>query len=299
MKGKRNGNIILILDFVLFIDTAAALQQISSPLSATDDKKKQKAVFVLGTTATGKSKLSIDLATHFQGEIINSDKIQVYKGLDILTNKVSETERRGVPHHLLGFVEPGEEFTPQDFRNHVHKAMKHIIGNGNTPYYRRRFEQIHRSTCRGSAVRGWITAAGFGGLLGFQSWNRIFQAEMEMADELTKKILLDTGIKEMKENTKKLIEKQLRKIRCLANEKGWKLHRIDATCVYERNGKVDEDVWDDKVLRPSLEMVTNFLWDDKRAPTSGRQFSSYNLVHQDIPLFISTFLSHLSTHQNK
>jgi adenylate isopentenyltransferase (cytokinin synthase) len=61
----------------------------------------------MGTTATGKSKLSIDLATHFQGEIINSDKIQVYKGLDMLTNKISETERRGVPHHLLGFVEPG------------------------------------------------------------------------------------------------------------------------------------------------------------------------------------------------
>ncbi|KAJ6402782.1 hypothetical protein OIU84_014812 [Salix udensis] len=116
--------------------------------------------------------------------------------------------------------------------------------------------------------------------IGIPELEPYFQAEMEMADELTKKILLDTGIKEMKENTKKLIEKQLRKIRCLANEKGWKLHRIDATCVYERNGKVDEDVWEDKVLRPSLEMVTNFLWGRQESTTSARQFSSYNLVHQ-------------------
>ncbi|KAB5561298.1 hypothetical protein DKX38_006255 [Salix brachista] len=295
----------------------SGLQQIISPLSATDDKKKQKALFVLGTTATGKSKLSIDLATHFQGEIINSDKIQVYKGLDILTNKVSEIERRGVPHHLLGFVEPGEEFTPQDFRNHVHKAMKHIIGSGNTPIiaggsnryiealvedplskfkdnydpcflwvdvalpilFDRAAKRVDEMLDAGLVnevrcmfIPGMDHSSGIWRAIGIPELEPYFQAEMEMADELTKKILLDNGIKEMKENTKKLIEKQLRKIRYLANEKGWKLHRIDATCVYERNGKVDEDVWDEKVLRPSLEMVTHFLWDDKRAPQVADSF---------------------------
>ncbi|KAL5788526.1 hypothetical protein ACOSP7_005475 [Xanthoceras sorbifolium] len=61
----------------------------------------------MGATGTGKTKLSIDLAIHFNGEIINSDKIQVHKGLDIMiANKVKDQshERRaaaGVPHHLL------------------------------------------------------------------------------------------------------------------------------------------------------------------------------------------------------
>jgi len=63
---------------------------------------KKKVVFVMGATGTGKSRLSIDLAIHFQGEIINSDKMQVYKGLDIVTNKITHTEKQGVKHHLLG-----------------------------------------------------------------------------------------------------------------------------------------------------------------------------------------------------
>jgi adenylate isopentenyltransferase (cytokinin synthase) len=80
-------------------------------------RKKDKIVVIMGATGTGKSKLSIDLGTRFNGEIINSDKMQVYKGLDITTNKILPHERRGVRHHLLGEVDPDEgEFTPAQFR---------------------------------------------------------------------------------------------------------------------------------------------------------------------------------------
>ncbi|KAK4378362.1 hypothetical protein RND71_000224 [Anisodus tanguticus] len=58
----------------------------------------------MGATGTGKSRLSVDLATHFR-EIINCDKMQVYKGLDIFTNKIIEIEKQGVPHHLIGLVD--------------------------------------------------------------------------------------------------------------------------------------------------------------------------------------------------
>uniref|UniRef100_A0A6N2KZZ5 Adenylate isopentenyltransferase n=1 Tax=Salix viminalis TaxID=40686 RepID=A0A6N2KZZ5_SALVM len=190
---------------------------------------KQKALLVLGTTATGKSKLSIDLATHFQGEIINSDKIQVYKGLDILTNKIHRSTCRDPLSKFKDNYDPCLILFDRAAKR-VDEMLTLVL-----------------LTRDGSQQRDLAA-------IGIPELEPYFQAEMEMADELTKKILLDTGIKEMKENTKKLIEKQLRKIRCLANEKGWKLHRIDATCVYERNGKVDEDVWDDKVLRPSMEM---------------------------------------------
>ncbi|KAK7344481.1 hypothetical protein VNO77_14131 [Canavalia gladiata] len=77
--------------------------------------QKEKVVLVMGATGTGKSRLSIDLATCFPSEIINSDKIQVYQGLDIVTNKISKEEQRGVPHHLLGTLNPNAEFTANDF----------------------------------------------------------------------------------------------------------------------------------------------------------------------------------------
>ncbi|XP_069146909.1 adenylate isopentenyltransferase 5, chloroplastic-like [Solanum lycopersicum] len=59
-------------------------------------------------TGTGKSRLSIDVATHFGGEIINSDKMQVYKGLEIVTNKITHAEKQGE-------IEPHSDFTAEDF----------------------------------------------------------------------------------------------------------------------------------------------------------------------------------------
>ncbi|KAI3966198.1 hypothetical protein MKW92_005116 [Papaver armeniacum] len=66
------------------------------------NQSSEKIVVIMGATGTGKSKLSIDLATYFSpSEIINSDKIQFYRSLDILTNKMPMKERRGIPHHLI------------------------------------------------------------------------------------------------------------------------------------------------------------------------------------------------------
>ncbi|KAG5568415.1 hypothetical protein H5410_064564 [Solanum commersonii] len=62
---------------------------------------KKKVVFTMGPTRTGKSRLSVDLATHFRGEIINSDKMQVYKGFDIVNNKITHAQKQGVRHYLI------------------------------------------------------------------------------------------------------------------------------------------------------------------------------------------------------
>ncbi|GAB2266478.1 hypothetical protein Dimus_001486 [Dionaea muscipula] len=94
---------------------------------------KEKLVFVIGATGTGKSKLSIDLATHFPAEIVNSDKIQAYKGLDIVTNKVTEEERCGIPHHLLGMVDPDDDFTATDFRHHASLTIESILKKDKVP----------------------------------------------------------------------------------------------------------------------------------------------------------------------
>lgn len=87
---------------------------------------KEKVVIVMGATGTGKSRLSIELATHFPAEIVNSDKIQLYQGLDIVTNKVTDEEQQGVPHHLLGVVNPEDEFTALDFRHLASLTLESI-----------------------------------------------------------------------------------------------------------------------------------------------------------------------------
>ncbi|KAI5091789.1 tRNA dimethylallyltransferase, mitochondrial [Silurus meridionalis] len=63
-------------------------------------------VVVLGATGTGKSKLAIEIGKRLQGEIISADSMQVYKGLDIITNKVTTEEQAQCPHHMISFVDP-------------------------------------------------------------------------------------------------------------------------------------------------------------------------------------------------
>ncbi|KAH0453482.1 hypothetical protein IEQ34_017806 [Dendrobium chrysotoxum] len=95
---------------------------------------KKKVLVVMGATGVGKSRLAIDLAEHFAGvEIINADSMQVYRGLDILTNKVPLCERKGVPHHLLGTIDASMEFTSKDFRDIAIPIIDDILSRGCLP----------------------------------------------------------------------------------------------------------------------------------------------------------------------
>lgn len=77
--------------------------------------KEIKPLVILGQTATGKTKLSIELAKQFNGEIISADSMQVYRGMDIGTAKPTLEERQGIPHHLIDIRNPDEEWTVSDF----------------------------------------------------------------------------------------------------------------------------------------------------------------------------------------
>ncbi|XP_015962943.1 adenylate isopentenyltransferase 5, chloroplastic [Arachis duranensis] len=95
---------------------------------------KKKVLFIMGTTGSGKSKLSINLGTQFPCEIINSDKIQVYRGLDIVTNKMAPSQQGDIPHHLLSIIDdPDYDFTANEFCKHVHDALELITEKGNIP----------------------------------------------------------------------------------------------------------------------------------------------------------------------
>ena len=90
-------------------------------------------VAIVGPTAAGKSELALKLAEHLDGEVVNCDSVQVYRGFDCGTGKIPLSERRGIPHHLLDVVEPGEVFTAGDFRARALEALSEIRGRGKLP----------------------------------------------------------------------------------------------------------------------------------------------------------------------
>ncbi|GLD91797.1 hypothetical protein PINS_up000330 [Pythium insidiosum] len=93
----------------------------------------RKVLVIVGTTGAGKTKLSIDLAKAVGGEIINSDAMQMYRGLDIATAKVTEQEKDGVPHHLLDIVDPSGRCDVLEFKRRALHTIDEILARGNVP----------------------------------------------------------------------------------------------------------------------------------------------------------------------
>jgi tRNA dimethylallyltransferase len=90
-------------------------------------------VIVLGPTAVGKSRVAVDLALRFEGEIISSDSIQVYRGFDIGTAKPGPEDMRGVPHHLIDIAGPEVQYTAADFVRDALEAARGIAARGRLP----------------------------------------------------------------------------------------------------------------------------------------------------------------------
>ena len=92
-----------------------------------------KLVILTGPTAVGKTHLSIQLAKKINGEIISADSIQVYKGMDIGSAKITKEETDGIPHHLIDILEPKEEFNVHIFKKLATKAINDISSRGKIP----------------------------------------------------------------------------------------------------------------------------------------------------------------------
>ncbi|KAG4988903.1 hypothetical protein JHK84_031470 [Glycine max] len=129
----------------------------SNPSNRERPKPKPKLLVITGPTASGKSKLAVDLASHFPVELINADSMQVYRGLDVLTNKLPLSHQNGttlifphpnnlfpflksrfesvagVPHHLLGTVSPNVEFTAKAFRDSAIPIIDDILARNHLP----------------------------------------------------------------------------------------------------------------------------------------------------------------------
>jgi tRNA dimethylallyltransferase len=92
-----------------------------------------RVVVVLGPTATGKSELGIELAHRLGGEVVNADSMQLYKGMDIGTAKLSDDERQGVVHHLLDIWPVTQTASVADYQARARAAIAEIAGRGVLP----------------------------------------------------------------------------------------------------------------------------------------------------------------------
>ncbi len=94
---------------------------------------KQPLIVIVGPTASGKTGLSIALAEKYGGEVISADSRQVYRGLDIGTEKVTQKEMRGVPHYCIDVASPRRPFSVEQWRARAQKAIRKIQKNGHVP----------------------------------------------------------------------------------------------------------------------------------------------------------------------
>lgn len=92
-----------------------------------------RAVAIVGPTATGKSELAVQLAIELDGEVVNADAMQLYRGMDIGTAKLTERERRDVPHHLLDRLEVTETASVAVYQREARAVIEEIRSRGRTP----------------------------------------------------------------------------------------------------------------------------------------------------------------------
>ena len=100
-----------------------------------EQRASLQAIYITGTTASGKSALALEVAKRLGGEIISVDSMQVYRGLDIGTDKISLKIRESIPHHLIDIREIEEQFDAASFITEASSAVKKIQSYGKIPIF--------------------------------------------------------------------------------------------------------------------------------------------------------------------
>lgn len=95
--------------------------------------KKIPVVAVVGPTASGKSDLAVEICLEFGGEAVSADSMQIYKGIDISTAKPTEEEKKGVPHHMMGFLDDTESFSVAEYQRMAGECIRDIHSRGKLP----------------------------------------------------------------------------------------------------------------------------------------------------------------------
>ena len=95
----------------------------------------KKIIVITGPTGVGKTKLSVMLAKLLDGEIINADSMQVYKGLDIGSAKIKESEKEGVPHHLFDICDVEDNYNIYRYQTDARRVLEDVLSRGKTAIF--------------------------------------------------------------------------------------------------------------------------------------------------------------------
>lgn len=106
---------------------------VARTMASTAAGAKPRVILVLGSTGCGKTSLAVDLAHALNGEVVNCDVIQMYRGLDVASAKITHAEARGVPHHMFSFLEPHQMFTVRDFAHMSGTIISNVTARGRLP----------------------------------------------------------------------------------------------------------------------------------------------------------------------
>lgn len=93
----------------------------------------KKIIVVCGATASGKTDLAVELAKKYNGEVISADSMQIYTDMDIASAKPTADEMQGIPHHLIGFLDPSESFSAADYVKLCDEKVQEIYARGKRP----------------------------------------------------------------------------------------------------------------------------------------------------------------------
>lgn len=96
---------------------------------------KPKILVIAGPTASGKTKIAVELAKVLNGEIISADSMQIYKNMDIGTAKPTEEEKQGIPHYMMDFLEIGEPFSVAEYVEMASKFAEDVLSRGKVPIF--------------------------------------------------------------------------------------------------------------------------------------------------------------------
>lgn len=94
---------------------------------------KPKLVVIAGPTASGKSETAVRIAAEFDGEVVGCDSMQIYRGMDIGTGKITQAEKRDIPHYMIDIVSPKEEFSVSEYKRRAENCIADIVRRGKLP----------------------------------------------------------------------------------------------------------------------------------------------------------------------
>ena len=191
----------------------------------------KKLIVLTGPTAVGKTELSINLAKAVNGEIISADSIQVYKGMDIGSAKITVDEMQGINHYLIDILEPAEEFNIHLFKTLTLKAMDEIYAKDKIP----------------------IIVGGTGlyvDSLIYEIEYQDMEFDINYRNELMEKAETNEGLKELYEQAKTIDSKAMEKIS--SNDKKRIIRVLE---IYKATGKTKTEL---EILSRQKEVEYNY-----------------------------------------